>query len=124
MFAAPLTLTTTLPFATGILTFDVPFAIEVAPDIDCQLKFPVPSVCRYCPELPPVSFTLLFEPNATLAAAVRFALPVTTRLAVVVVFVVASKVMFPAVRPFFTLKFLVATVPYIPVCYVYLVPAQ
>jgi hypothetical protein len=39
----------------------------------------------------------------------------------VVVLVVASKVMLPAVRPFLTLKFLVATVPYIPVClYVYL----
>ena len=51
-------------------------------------------------------------------------LPAVAFPVVVMLLVVASKVMFPAVRPFFTLKFLVATVPYIPVCYVYLVPAH
>ncbi len=52
----------------------------------------------------------------------KFASLVTVKLDVVVVFVLASKVMFPAVKPFLTLKFLVATVPYIPVYCMYLVP--
>jgi hypothetical protein len=115
MFATPLTLTTTLPFAAGMLTLDVPFAIAVALEIDCQLRFPAPSVCRYCPELPPVSFTLLFEPKATLAAAVRFAFPVTARLVTVALPVVASKIMLPAESPLSTLKYFSATVPHFPV---------
>ena len=44
-FATPPTDVLTLPSATGIETFDVPF---VTPDVTivCQLKLPVPSVCK------------------------------------------------------------------------------
>jgi hypothetical protein len=67
-------------------------------------RFPVPSVIIACPLTPPVILTLAIAPKSEM--------PVTDKLVAVALPLVASSVIGPAVRPFFTLKYFTVTVPY------------
>lgn len=85
-------------------------------------RFPVPSVVKTCPDDPPVIVMLETEPKSVVPvmvmlpekeAVVPDMLP--KKLLATTVLLAACKAMLPALRPFFTLKYLNATVPYIPV---------
>ena len=49
--------------------------LEVDIDNVTQLNPPDPSVCKYCPELPPVTLTFPTAPKLTLLALVKFITP-------------------------------------------------
>lgn len=71
-------------------------------------RFPAPSVVNTSPLDPPVIVILLTDPKLLSPDTIKF--PEET------VLFAASKMMFPADRPFFTLKYLNATVPYSLLC--------
>ena len=87
-----------------------------------NVKFPAPSVVNICPALPPVIVTLETDPKSVVPVIMRFPekdavepVILPKKSLAMTVLLAAFKVMLPADRPFFTLKYLNATVPYIPV---------
>ena len=76
-----LTEITTLPFAVGMLTLDVPFSIEVAVKL-AQLKLPLPLVVSTCPLLPPVIITLPTLPKLAVLDTTKLPIVALLKLAV------------------------------------------
>ena len=88
-----------------VVLFAISYGIGAGEPVTAENdRFPEPSVVNTSPLEPPVIVILLTEPKLLSLDTTRF--PVET------VALDACKLMFPADRPFFTLKYLNATVPY------------
>ncbi len=94
-----------------VVLFAISYGIGAGEPVTAENdRFPEPSVVNTSPLEPPVIVILLIEP--------KLLSPDTTRFPDETVLLDASKVMLPADRPFFTLKYLNATVPYSLLCVV------
>ena len=83
IFASPLLEMFTLPAEEGILTLLFPLLIDDTEVVTvAQVKLPKPSVCKYCRLLPPVIFTLAFEPRLTLPELVKLTFPLAVNAVV------------------------------------------
>ena len=102
ILALPTALIVMLPLAVAILTLLLPLLmLLVLPELTvAQLNVPDPSVCKYCPDVPPVICTLATGPKLTLLAPVKLAVPVLVipvSVPTLVIFGCAAVVTVPAV---------------------------